>query len=60
MTLLTGCQPEAAGTVKWQEWQLKIVDKDGKIIDKVLACRLSNEPMKPNIEMTASSLPQAW
>jgi len=52
MMLLTGRLPKVADTMEWQEWKFEIVDMDGKTIDKVLACRLADEGMKTDLEMT--------
>ena len=52
MMLLTGRLPKVADTIEWQDWKFEIVDMDGKTIDKVLACRLSDESMKADAEMT--------
>jgi putative hemolysin len=52
MMLLTGRLPKVADTIEWQDWKFEIVDMDGKTIDKVLACRISDEPMKANREVT--------
>lgn len=53
MMLLTGRLPKIADTIQWQDWKFEIVDMDGKTIDKVLASRLANEPMKTDAEMAA-------
>lgn len=52
MMLITGRLPKVADTIEWQEWKFEIVDMDGKTIDKVLACRLGDESMKADSEMT--------
>lgn len=52
MMLLTGRLPRVADTIEWQDWKFEIVDMDGKTIDKVLACRVSDEPVKASREMT--------
>jgi len=52
MMLLTGRLPKVADTIEWEDWKFEIVDMDGKTIDKVLACRLSSEPVTTDLEMT--------
>ena len=52
MMLLTGRLPQVADTVEWQDWRFEIVDMDGKTIDKVLACRLSDQLLNADSEMT--------
>jgi putative hemolysin len=43
MMLLTGRMPKVADSVSWAGWNFEIVDMDGRIIDKVLACRHESE-----------------
>ena len=52
MMLLTGRLPKVADTIQWEDWKFEIVDMDGKTIDKVLASRLSSEPVATDLEMT--------
>lgn len=53
MMLLTGRLPKIADTTRWQDWKFEIVDMDGKIIDKVLACRLPEDDSRKALDMRA-------
>lgn len=47
MMLLLGRLPQTGDISRWEDWQLEVVDLDGKRVDKVLASRLPNS-QKPD------------
>lgn len=42
MMWLLGHLPRTGDTTQWEQWQLEVVDLDGKRVDKVLASRLAD------------------
>ena len=44
MMWLLGHLPRTGDTTQWEQWQLEVVDLDGKRVDKVLASRLADTP----------------
>ena len=42
MMWLLGHLPHTGDSTQWEQWQLEVVDLDGKRVDKVLASRLAD------------------
>jgi putative hemolysin len=44
---LSGRLPQTGDVMRWEDWQLEVIDLDGKRIDKILATPIPAEEETP-------------
>jgi len=57
MMLLLGRLPQTSDTTVWENWELEVVDLDGKRVDKVLATRLPDAETEGSATDAAATPP---